>query len=162
FLLQLTDDRDAEAAWKQLPKLEGITRLRPARRGLDSVLAETPDHDPVLVAQAYGKGRVLAFAGDSTWRWVRSPKLQEMHGRGGRVPHRGPRRGQGPGQQRGGVGRGVGPLPGLRGRRGDVSAGGRPRLPEEVGGGRRRPVPPRRGPAALPGAAAHRGAGPQP
>jgi len=33
------------------------------------VLAETPEDIPLLVAGAYGKGRVLAFAGNTTIRW---------------------------------------------------------------------------------------------
>ena len=35
------------------------------------LLAESPDHVPLLVAGEYGGGRVLAFAGDSTWQWWR-------------------------------------------------------------------------------------------
>ena len=31
--------------------------------------ADDSDHSPLLVSQEFGRGRVLAFAGDSTWRW---------------------------------------------------------------------------------------------
>ncbi len=42
----------------------------PAIKPGAGVLAETTDGKPLLVAQEFGAGRVLAFAGDSTWRWV--------------------------------------------------------------------------------------------
>ena len=62
-------EQDTRAAWESLPPLEGasrIGRLTPAAKSL----AGTPDGQPLLVAREYGAGRVLAFAGDSTWRWV--------------------------------------------------------------------------------------------
>jgi len=57
------------AAWEKLPSLTGanrLGRLLPATKPL----AVTPDGRPLLVAREYGVGRVLAFAADSTWRWV--------------------------------------------------------------------------------------------
>jgi uncharacterized membrane protein len=59
---------DNVSLWKSLPPLEGankFTDLKPRAR----VLLETPAKQPLLVAGEYGKGRVLAFAGDSTIRW---------------------------------------------------------------------------------------------
>ncbi len=58
------------AAWEQLPKLRGANRFG---RLKDSamVLLESEDRDPLLVAGNYG-GRVLAFAGDSTYLWIRA------------------------------------------------------------------------------------------
>ena len=59
---------DNAAAWSQLPPLVGANRftgLKPTA----NVLAESPQGQPLLVAGDYGNGRVLAFAGDSTWRW---------------------------------------------------------------------------------------------
>jgi uncharacterized membrane protein len=58
------------AAWEQLPKLRGANRFG---RLKDSamVLLESADRDPLLVAGNYG-GRVLAFAGDSTYLWIRA------------------------------------------------------------------------------------------
>ncbi|HTQ38847.1 MAG TPA: glutamine amidotransferase [Pirellulales bacterium] len=56
------------AAWQKLPPLEGANKfeaLKPAARPL----AVTSDGQPLLVAAEPGNGRVLAFAGDSTWRW---------------------------------------------------------------------------------------------
>ncbi len=61
-----------QALWDKLPPLDGankLGRLKPAA----ILLAETEAGQPLLVAQRTEAGRVLAFAGDSTWRWV-------MHG----------------------------------------------------------------------------------
>jgi len=70
FALTLAGGRDANAAvWKKLPPLDGanrFTRIKPAA----VVLAEAAGRNaPLLVAHNYGDGRVLAFAGDSTWHW---------------------------------------------------------------------------------------------
>jgi hypothetical protein len=62
-------EQDTRAAWESLPPLAGasrIGRLTPAAK----TLAGTADGQPLLVAREYGEGRVLAFAADSTWRWV--------------------------------------------------------------------------------------------
>lgn len=54
--------------WRSLPPLWGANKflaIKPRAR----VLLETPDKRPLLVAGEYGRGRVLAFAGNSTIRW---------------------------------------------------------------------------------------------
>lgn len=66
------------ANWNDLPPLDGSNLFE--RRDLKpnaAVLAEADDarRHPLLVAGQPGEGRVLAFAGDSTWRW-------QMHGFG--------------------------------------------------------------------------------
>ncbi len=53
--------------WRSLPPLEGANRLQPKQAAL--VLAEGPQRQPLLIQQNFGSGRVLAFAGDTTWRW---------------------------------------------------------------------------------------------
>jgi hypothetical protein len=58
--------------WAQLPPLDGANAF--ARNELKpnaQVLAESDDaqQHPMLVAGQSGDGRVLAFAGDSTWHW---------------------------------------------------------------------------------------------
>jgi hypothetical protein len=58
--------------WAKLPPLDGANRF--ARNELKRnalVLAESDDaaRNPLLVAGQSGNGRVLAFAGDSTWHW---------------------------------------------------------------------------------------------
>ncbi len=53
--------------WRSLPPLKGANKLgvKPTGR----VLADAPGEVPLLIAGAYGRGRVLAFAGNSTIRW---------------------------------------------------------------------------------------------
>lgn len=81
YLLRLTDGDKPEKAWETLPELEGISRLRKSNKGLETVLAESDKNEPILIAQNYGDGRVLAFAGDTTNRWIVNPQKQQMHGR---------------------------------------------------------------------------------
>jgi uncharacterized membrane protein len=62
-------------AWAQLPPLDGANRIeRSELKPNAQVLAEADDalKHPLLVAGQSGDGRVLAFAGDSTWRWQMS------------------------------------------------------------------------------------------
>ncbi|MFM8893508.1 MAG: hypothetical protein ACKOTB_18185, partial [Planctomycetia bacterium] len=69
ILRQAAEERESRQLWQSLPPLEGandLGRLVPAAKPL----AVTGDGRPLLVAKEYGDGRVLAFAGDSTWRWV--------------------------------------------------------------------------------------------
>ncbi len=61
------DDQN-RAAWLRLPGLEGAN-LFPELKLAAKPLAVTPDGRPLLVAGEPGAGRVLAFAGDSTWHW---------------------------------------------------------------------------------------------
>ncbi|HZV04199.1 MAG TPA: glutamine amidotransferase [Gemmataceae bacterium] len=81
YLLRLSDGEKPEKAWETLPELEGISRLRKSNKGIETVLAESNRGEPILIAQNYGDGRVLAFAGDTTNRWVVNPQKQQMHGR---------------------------------------------------------------------------------
>jgi uncharacterized membrane protein len=64
--------RDSIATWQALPPLDGANRFdRERLKPSAMVLAESDDAAalPLLVAGQPGTGRVLAFAGDSTWRW---------------------------------------------------------------------------------------------
>ncbi len=54
--------------WSQLPPLLGANKFK-GLKGLASVLAESEKKEPLLVAHPYDRGRVMAFAGDSTWQW---------------------------------------------------------------------------------------------
>jgi len=68
FVTHLAPGAENAAAWRRLKPLTGankFARLKPRAM----VLAESPDKVPLLVAGEYGLGRVLAFAGDSTYRW---------------------------------------------------------------------------------------------
>jgi len=67
--MQLGSAAQTASIWRELPPLaDGANRFRELKPGA-LVLAESPDKVPLLVAKDYGVGRVLAFAGDSTWRW---------------------------------------------------------------------------------------------
>lgn len=59
--------------WAALPKLTSINYLGRVKPGAQ-VLAEKPDdqygeREPLLIVQRYGKGRSMALATSSTWRW---------------------------------------------------------------------------------------------
>ncbi len=82
YFLRLADkEKDSLDAWEKLPKLEGATRLGTPKVNVASILAETDKKDPLLVAREYGSGRVLAFGGDTTYRWIRSPQGLAAHNR---------------------------------------------------------------------------------
>ncbi|GAB6166473.1 glutamine amidotransferase [Thermostilla marina] len=69
YLLMLAPTpQSAEAVWQRLPPLDGANRFSNVKPGA-VILAVDQDNHPLLVAQSYGRGRVLGFAGDSTWRW---------------------------------------------------------------------------------------------
>ena len=57
-----------EALWSKLPPLEGANKFHDLAPGA-TVLADAGPDKPLLVAHSFGAGRVMAFAGDSTWRW---------------------------------------------------------------------------------------------
>jgi uncharacterized membrane protein len=72
YVLRLADKADEnKALWKKLPPLEGITRLGAPKPG--AIILALSDQGqragPILVAKDYGKGRTLAFAGDTTFHW---------------------------------------------------------------------------------------------
>jgi hypothetical protein len=69
FALRLAPDRArSEALWSELPPLDGAYKFRGLSPGA-VILAASGSNVPLLVAHQYGDGRVMAFAGDSTWRW---------------------------------------------------------------------------------------------
>ena len=69
FVMRLGDLGKNATQWEQLPKLEGATKLTPKKLGLARVLAESDNQQPLLIAQEYNPGRVMAFAGDTTYLW---------------------------------------------------------------------------------------------
>lgn len=69
YLMLLGSADGGEGVWSKLPPLEGANRFSQLKPRAN-VLAVGPNQAPLLVAQDYGNGRVLAFAGDSTWRWA--------------------------------------------------------------------------------------------
>jgi hypothetical protein len=69
FALRLAASQAESAAiWPQLPPLDGANKFRELAP-VAIVLAEAGPKTPLLVVHQYGDGRVMAFAGDSTWRW---------------------------------------------------------------------------------------------
>jgi uncharacterized membrane protein len=82
YLLRLSErEADNNTLWNKLPKLDGMTKLgRPKPGAL--VFAESTTGQPILVGlPSYGKGRTLAFAGDTTWRWRRTEDGLVAHAR---------------------------------------------------------------------------------
>lgn len=81
YVLRLTErENDNALVWGKLAKLDGMTRLGMPKPGA-VILARTPNGQPILVGQTYGQGRTMAFAGDTTWRWRRSPEGVAAHAR---------------------------------------------------------------------------------
>jgi uncharacterized membrane protein len=69
-LTRLAPDSENEAAWKKLPALKWANKFKDAKEAPGiRVLLETPGHEPLLVSGEFGSGRVLAFAGESTYLW---------------------------------------------------------------------------------------------
>ena len=67
FITRISDDADLAAAWNELT-LKGANRFVGVKDNAQ-ILLETESGEPILVAGRVG-GRVLAFAGDTSWRWV--------------------------------------------------------------------------------------------
>ena len=67
FITQLGDPDENATIWAALPPLAGANRFS-SLKDTAAVLLESTAGDPLLVAARIG-GRVLAFAGDSTWKW---------------------------------------------------------------------------------------------
>ena len=71
-ILQLVGEGQAAFDWSGLPALDGVNRLERSQvKASAQVIAESADARrwPLLITGAWGEGRTLAFAGDSTWRW---------------------------------------------------------------------------------------------
>ncbi len=66
----LAPEPDNGRIWAELKPLQGMNRFGPLRSDPGvQVLLEGPQREPALVTGEFGNGRVLAFAGDTTWRW---------------------------------------------------------------------------------------------
>ncbi|MEZ6047975.1 MAG: glutamine amidotransferase [Planctomycetaceae bacterium] len=74
YLMQLGGD--AMIAWKKLPPLNGANKLS-VKNNFVEILAVDEQNHPLLLSQDYGAGRVLAFGGDTTWRWVLGGHFEE-------------------------------------------------------------------------------------
>ncbi|QDU62346.1 von Willebrand factor type A domain protein [Planctomycetes bacterium Pan216] len=79
FILRLTSNEESNREiWAKLRPLDGSSTWS-GEKPLAQLLATSSDGKPLLVAQDYGAGRVLAFAGDTTWRWRRGAEGIAAH-----------------------------------------------------------------------------------
>ncbi|MDB5353173.1 MAG: putative rane protein [Planctomycetota bacterium] len=76
YVLKLSrNPAETRRLWSILPPIPGANRLgRPKPNAV--VWAETADGEPLMVGQDVGKGRVMAFGGE-TWPWARSLESEE-------------------------------------------------------------------------------------
>jgi hypothetical protein len=72
-----SDSRENARRWAELPPLLGANRFDRWKPSAVP-LAMGPNGQLLLAAQLFGKGRVMAFAGDTTWRW-RAYGFEEEH-----------------------------------------------------------------------------------
>lgn len=76
---QLGEGEKNAELWNRLKPLEGANRWLNIKQAPGiQVIATDEETRPVLVASSVGRGRVLAMAGDSTWRWWLSGE-QQIH-----------------------------------------------------------------------------------
>ena len=76
MITMITEASQNQQRWAELPPLLGANKL--VAKDTGRVLLASPGGDPLLIAGDYGAGRVLAFAGDSTWRWRREGFATEL------------------------------------------------------------------------------------
>lgn len=78
YVLRIAPDRAlAQALWESVPPISGTNRLTPKLAG--RVWALTATGEPLVVALELGRGRTLAFGGE-TWPWYRySEQSRQVH-----------------------------------------------------------------------------------
>lgn len=78
-ITSLVPEPENAKTWESLKPLLSINRLgKPLVQPGVKVLAASEKGEPILVTGEFGTGRVLAFAGDSTWQWWLSGE-QQIH-----------------------------------------------------------------------------------
>ena len=71
YVLRLGPTRaESQRVWESLPPIPGANRLGPPKPGA-TVMAQAANHEVLMAGQESGKGRVMAFAGE-TWVWARA------------------------------------------------------------------------------------------
>lgn len=81
FLLRLSaDENQNRKFWEAFRPLDGGSGFSGLKLGA-SILATGGDGVPVLVAQTVGASRTIAFSGDTTWRWRKTPETIAAHAR---------------------------------------------------------------------------------
>ena len=68
-ILNVGGGQSAQDLFSSLPQLRGRNRLGAPKPGASVLLTHPSDDEPVLVAAPMGRGRALALAVDSLWRW---------------------------------------------------------------------------------------------
>ena len=69
FIMRIADSGETNRSrWESLPPLEKANRIRPKNEFID-VLARDSDGNAMLLSADTGTGRLIAFAGDSTYFW---------------------------------------------------------------------------------------------
>ena len=77
YVLQFDADPQVNMRhWLELPPLLGANRFEGLKPGA-TPLAIGPNRQLLMASQMFGNGRVLAFAGDSTFRWCYAGKEEE-------------------------------------------------------------------------------------
>ncbi|MBX3420422.1 MAG: hypothetical protein KF752_02585 [Pirellulaceae bacterium] len=72
-ITNLLPEPDNARLWQSLKPLDGMNRFGQLSSSPGTqVLLEDAEGNPALVAGQFGQGRILAFAGDSTWKWYLS------------------------------------------------------------------------------------------
>ncbi len=80
-LMNISPNKTSPAElWPTLDAMAGANRLAGLKPAA-TVLAKTQRDEPMIVVQQYGKGRSLAIAFDTTWRWALSPNVKAAQGR---------------------------------------------------------------------------------
>lgn len=69
-ILQIASLDQNLARWRELAPMEGANVFRLKEGTAPQVLAESANGMPMLVTQSTGSGRVMVFAGDTTWQWA--------------------------------------------------------------------------------------------
>lgn len=82
FLLRLADNpQENQAVWRDLILRGGVSHMGKVKNQVGAALLRSEAGDDILVEGNYGAGRTLAFAGDTTYLWVRPPKGDQYHER---------------------------------------------------------------------------------
>ena len=68
YVMRIESEDKNRAAWLELPPLDGANKLKP-KNDFVNILATSEEGFPLLLSNEAGKARVMAFAGNTTWRW---------------------------------------------------------------------------------------------
>lgn len=73
------DDESNAARWAALPLLQGRNPLGPLKGGAVSLITAGEGGAPVAAVRSVGKGRTMAFATDTSWKWAMSGARGHEH-----------------------------------------------------------------------------------